>query len=91
MNAAPEDSNEVPYRVCQANIALVRDAGHCTAPATHVITGPDERLQWYGCDIHAGVAERRLECKVEPYPAWYKKHILKESMSWDEYLETLKK
>ena len=88
MNIAPKDPDEVPDRACTANI-LLKDNGPCAAPATHMITGPDGRSQWFGCTWHA-LEANELGCRSVLWPDWYRRNILKEPMSFTEYMESLK-
>lgn len=79
LNLTPEDPNEVPERPCTANLSLANNPpclknGRQVA-ATHIITGPDGRSQWWGCAEHTAEA-LELECTAEPWPEWYDRNIL---------------
>lgn len=78
---------DVPRRPCQANIALVPELRRCAEDGIHVITGPDGRLQWFGCEEHAREAREELGCTIELFERWYKRLILGEPMGMMDFLK----
>jgi hypothetical protein len=80
-----DEPDEPPRRACTANLSLKPEAKLCAKAATHVITGLDGRLQWFGCDEHSTEAIA-FGCKVEDWVEWYDQNILGDARGLQKWL-----